>query len=79
MHEELALHGGEKTAREPFPPWPLFAERTLSDVLEPLRTGKVASWSGTKGAWRLEECFMAEQELKAWAGLPPRPEGDGNG
>ncbi|MGO9309013.1 MAG: DegT/DnrJ/EryC1/StrS family aminotransferase [Spirochaetia bacterium] len=50
MREELALHGGKKTAREPFPPWPLFAERTLSDVLEPLRTGKVASWSGTKGA-----------------------------
>jgi dTDP-4-amino-4,6-dideoxygalactose transaminase len=49
MREELALHGGEKTATEPFPPWPLFAERTLSDVLEPLRTGKVASWSGTRG------------------------------
>jgi len=63
MREELALHGGEKTAQEPFPPWPLFAERTLSDVLEPLRTGKVASWSGTKGA-------EFEERWSAWAGVP---------
>lgn len=63
MREELALHGGEKTAKEPFPPWPLFAERTLSDVLEPLRTGKVASWSGTKGA-------EFEERWAAWAGTP---------
>ena len=63
MREELALHGGEKTAREPFPPWPLFAERTLTDVLEPLRTGKVASWSGTK-------CAELEERWAAWAGAP---------
>ena len=63
MREELALHGGEKTAREPFPPWPLFAERTLADVLEPLRTGKVASWSGTR-------CAELEERWAAWAGAP---------
>jgi dTDP-4-amino-4,6-dideoxygalactose transaminase len=63
MREELALHGGGKTAREPFPPWPLFAERTLSDVLEPLRTGKVASWSGTR-------CAELEERWAAWAGAP---------
>ena len=63
MREELALHGGEKTAKEPFPPWPLFAERTLSDVLEPLRTGKVASWSGTRGA-------EFEERWAAWAVAP---------
>jgi dTDP-4-amino-4,6-dideoxygalactose transaminase len=63
MREELALHGGEKTAKEPFPPWPLFAERTLTDVLEPLRTGRVASWSGTK-------CAEFEERWKAWAGAP---------
>jgi dTDP-4-amino-4,6-dideoxygalactose transaminase len=61
VREELALHGGEKTAKEPFPPWPLFAERTLSDILEPLRTGKVASWSGTKGT-------EFEQRWAAWVG-----------
>jgi dTDP-4-amino-4,6-dideoxygalactose transaminase len=63
MREELALRGGEKTAKEPFPPWPLFAERTLSDVLEPLRTGKVASWSGTKGV-------EFEERWAQWAGVP---------
>ena len=63
MHEELALHGGPKTAREPFPPWPLFAERTLADVLEPLQTGKVASWSGTK-------CAELEGRWASWAGAP---------
>jgi dTDP-4-amino-4,6-dideoxygalactose transaminase len=59
----LALHGGEKTAKDPFPPWPLFAERTLTDVLEPLRSGRVASWSGTK-------CAEFEERWKTWAGAP---------
>ena len=63
MREELALHGGERTAREPFPPWPLFAERTLSDVLEPLRTGKVASWSGNRGS-------EFEERWAQWCGAP---------
>jgi dTDP-4-amino-4,6-dideoxygalactose transaminase len=52
-----------KTAKQPFPPWPQFAERTLSDVLEPLRTGKVASWSGTRGA-------EFEERWAAWSGAP---------
>jgi dTDP-4-amino-4,6-dideoxygalactose transaminase len=63
MHEQLALHGGQKTAKDPFPLWPLFAERTLSDVLEPLRTGKVASWSGTRGA-------EFEERWASWVGAP---------
>jgi len=49
MKEELALFGGEKTARDPFPPWPQFAEKALTDALEPLRTGRVGSWSGGRG------------------------------
>jgi len=32
-----------------FPMWPQFAEQTLSDVLEPLKTGKVNYWTGKKG------------------------------
>ena len=48
--DALALYGGEKITNAPFPPWPQFAERTFSDVLEPLRTGRVASWSGTRVA-----------------------------
>ena len=46
---ELALYGGEKTAHEPFPPWPQFAERTLTSVLEPLRSGRVSYSSGARG------------------------------
>jgi dTDP-4-amino-4,6-dideoxygalactose transaminase len=46
---ELALYGGEKTAHEPFPPWPQFAERTLTSVLEPLRSGRVSYLSGARG------------------------------
>jgi dTDP-4-amino-4,6-dideoxygalactose transaminase len=63
MRSELALHGGEKTAREPFPPWPMFSERTLADILEPLKTGRVASWSGH---------YSAEFETRwaEWAGAP---------
>jgi dTDP-4-amino-4,6-dideoxygalactose transaminase len=32
-----------------FPMWPQFAEKTLTDILEPIRTGKVNYWTGTKG------------------------------
>ncbi len=49
MRGELALYGGEKTAHEPFPPWPQFAERTLTGVLEPLRSGRVSYSSGARG------------------------------
>jgi dTDP-4-amino-4,6-dideoxygalactose transaminase len=61
MREELALFGGPKTASEPFPPWPQFAERTLADVLEPLRSGRVGYWAGAKGR-------DFEQRWAGWAG-----------
>jgi dTDP-4-amino-4,6-dideoxygalactose transaminase len=32
-----------------FPMWPVFAEETFKDVLEPLRSGKVNYWTGKKG------------------------------
>ena len=63
MREELALHGGQKTTAEPFPPWPQFSERTLADALEPLRTGRVASWSGPRG-------MEFEHRWADWAGAP---------
>jgi dTDP-4-amino-4,6-dideoxygalactose transaminase len=49
MRDELALYGGEKTTREPFPPWPQYAEKTIADALEALRSGRVAYWSGARG------------------------------
>ena len=49
MRGELALYGGEKTAHDPFPPWPQFAERTFTSVLEPLRSGRVSYWTGARG------------------------------
>jgi dTDP-4-amino-4,6-dideoxygalactose transaminase len=59
--DTLALYGGETITNAPFPPWPQFAERTFSDILEPLRTGRVASWSGTRVA-------AFESRWAAWCG-----------
>jgi dTDP-4-amino-4,6-dideoxygalactose transaminase len=61
VRDTLALYGGEKLTHLPFPPWPQFPERTFTDVLEPLRTGRVASWSGTRGA-------EFETRWAAWSG-----------
>jgi len=63
MREELALHGGQKTATEPFPPWPQFSERALAEALEPLRTGRAASWSGSR-------CSEFEARWANWSGAP---------
>jgi dTDP-4-amino-4,6-dideoxygalactose transaminase len=49
MREELALYGGEKTTQHPFPAWPQFAEKAFTEILEPLRTGRVSSLSGDRG------------------------------
>jgi dTDP-4-amino-4,6-dideoxygalactose transaminase len=63
MRDALALHGGEKSAKVPFPPWPQFCDRTLVDVLEPLRDGRVASWAGHRGA-------DLERHWAAWLDVP---------
>ena len=49
MREELALYGGEKTTHHPFPAWPQFAEKAFTEILEPLRSGRVSYWSGGRG------------------------------
>jgi dTDP-4-amino-4,6-dideoxygalactose transaminase len=61
MREELALFGGPKTTGEPFPPWPQYTERTLADVAEPLRTGRVGYWAGPRGR-------EFEKQWAAWTG-----------
>jgi dTDP-4-amino-4,6-dideoxygalactose transaminase len=49
MREELALYGGEKTTHDQFPAWPQFADKAFTEILEPLRTGRVSYWSGARG------------------------------
>ena len=44
-----------------FPGWPQFAEETFTDILEPLRTGKVSYWTGKKG-------MEFERDFARWAG-----------
>ena len=44
-----------------FPMWPVFAEETFSDVLEPLKSGKVNYWTGKKG-------MEFEKEWAKWNG-----------
>jgi dTDP-4-amino-4,6-dideoxygalactose transaminase len=62
VRDTLALYGGEKTTHQQFPAWPQFAERTFTDILEPLRSGRVASWSGRKVA-------ELESRWAAWVGV----------
>jgi len=45
----LAVDGGPKAAPRPLPHWPAFDDKTIAAVVEPLKTGKVNYWTGTKG------------------------------
>lgn len=45
----LAIHGGTKAVQDTLPPWPWFDPKTIEAAMEPLRTGKVNYWTGTKG------------------------------
>lgn len=47
----------KKTEHE-FPAWPQFNEQSYTDILEPLKTGKVNYWTGNKGK-EFEEMFAA--------------------
>jgi dTDP-4-amino-4,6-dideoxygalactose transaminase len=48
MKDESVMNGAG-IADIGFPMWPQFAEETFKDVLEPLKSGKVNYWTGTKG------------------------------
>lgn len=61
MNMKPALFGGPKTATVEFPPWPQFAEKTLTDILEPLKTGRVNYWTGSRG-------MEFEKKWAAWIG-----------
>ncbi len=49
MSNELAINGGPKTITEPIPMWPAFDDNTIQAVVEPLKSGKVNYWTGSKG------------------------------
>ena len=48
MDKEAAMNGAGIVDMK-FPMWPQFAEETFTDILEPLRSGKVNYWTGKKG------------------------------
>lgn len=49
MKEKLAVHGGEKLAREPFPAWPSLSEKGIRTAAEVLKSGRVNYWTGPLG------------------------------
>jgi dTDP-4-amino-4,6-dideoxygalactose transaminase len=49
MKEKDLVMNGAGIEEIGFPMWPQFAPETLEDVLEPIKTGKVNYWTGTKG------------------------------
>jgi dTDP-4-amino-4,6-dideoxygalactose transaminase len=53
---KLAIDGGERINKVPFPAWPSFEPSTIERAMEPLRTGKVNYWTGQLGV-RFEEAW----------------------
>jgi dTDP-4-amino-4,6-dideoxygalactose transaminase len=49
MTTKLAINGGEKLARDPFPMWPSLAENGILKAEEVLRSGRVNYWTGPLG------------------------------
>lgn len=60
--EKLAIDGGEKVLKEPFPAWPQFNPDVYDKVTEILKTGKVNYWTGKVG-----QTF--EKEWAKWLGV----------
>jgi dTDP-4-amino-4,6-dideoxygalactose transaminase len=61
MKEILAINGGPKAVTEPIPGWPAFDSKTIESVVEPLKSGKVNYWTGTRG-------MEFEEKFAAWNG-----------
>ena len=49
MKQKLAIHGGEKLVKEPFPMWPSISEKGIRMAMKVLRTGRVNYWTGPLG------------------------------
>ena len=61
MAEKEIVMNGAGIEEIGFPMWPQFAPETLEDVLEPIKTGKVNYWTGTKG-------MEFEEKFAEWCG-----------
>jgi dTDP-4-amino-4,6-dideoxygalactose transaminase len=59
---KLAIDGGEKVFKEPFPPWPQFNPDTDQKVLDILHSGKVNYWTGPVG-------MQFEEAWAKWLGV----------
>lgn len=59
--ETLAINGGTPVTTEAFPMWPQFEDSTIEAAMEPLRTGKVNYWTGTRGV-------EFEKKFAEWCG-----------
>jgi len=59
--EKLAIDGGLKVSNTPFPMWPAFQKSTAKKAMEPLLTGRVNYWTGTKG-------MEFEEKFAKWCG-----------
>lgn len=61
MAEKEIVMNGTAIPEISFPGWPQFAPETFEDVLEPLKSGKVGYWRGTKG-------MEFEEKFAQWLG-----------
>ncbi len=59
---KLAIDGGEKVWKEPFPMWPQFNPDTDQKVLDILHSGKVNYWTGPVG-------MQFEEAWAKWLGV----------
>jgi dTDP-4-amino-4,6-dideoxygalactose transaminase len=59
----LALHGGPKTATEPFPPWPRLSDRARAEAADVLASGRLVQSAGARVA-------AFEAGFASWIGVP---------
>ncbi len=60
--ERLALEGGTPVRKQPFAPWPVFAEDEIEAVAAVLRSGKANYWTG-------EQSQEFEREFARFVGV----------
>ncbi len=61
--DKLAIEGGTPVNDKPFPMWPQFSDEVIEQAMEPLKTGLVNYWTGTRGM-EFEEEFAKYNGVK---------------